>query len=72
VETLSSYFAMGGYAAFVWPSYALALAGLVGILAISRRSVTALQNDLNRLRPRREGTTSEVEGSGAQSGDEHP
>ena len=28
---MNSFFAMGGYAAYVWPAYAAALAGLGGL-----------------------------------------
>jgi len=63
---------MGGYAAFVWPSYALATLGLVGIFVLSRRSVSRLQNDLDRLRPRGGETTSESKRSDVPAGSEHP
>lgn len=32
---MSEFFAMGGYAAFVWPAYALAAIVLVGLLVVS-------------------------------------
>jgi heme exporter protein CcmD len=36
---MSAFFAMDGYAAFVWPAYALTFAGVAGLigLAITRR-----------------------------------
>jgi len=34
---MSAYFAMGGYAAFVWPSYALAVVLLVGVFVLAVR-----------------------------------
>lgn len=36
---MSAFFAMDGYAAFVWPAYALTFAGVAGLiaLAIARR-----------------------------------
>lgn len=36
---MSDFFAMDGYAAFVWPAYALTFAGIAGlvVLAIKRR-----------------------------------
>lgn len=37
----SAFFEMGGYAAFVWPSYALTLAVLAGLAAWSRLRHTA-------------------------------
>ncbi len=44
---------MGGYAAFVWPAYAVALVVLGGIAAQSWRRYRASLRDLDRLqRPR--------------------
>ena len=34
---MSSFFAMGGYAAFVWPAYAIVAVVLVGLLVLSIR-----------------------------------
>jgi heme exporter protein D len=46
---------MGGYAAFVWPAYAVAFVVLGGIVAQSWRRYRASLRDLNRLqRPPRE------------------
>lgn len=59
MDTFSTFIDMGGYAAFVWPSYALALLGLGGILFAARRSVTSQQAELDRLRPPSSKTTSE-------------
>jgi len=53
---MGEYFAMGGHAAYVWTSYAVALAVLVGMLALSlgelRRS-EALLRTLDAARPAR-------------------
>jgi heme exporter protein D len=38
---MSSYFAMGGYAAFIWPSYALAVVLLVGAFVLAARRLDA-------------------------------
>lgn len=46
---------MGGYAAFVWPAYAVALVVLGGIAVQSWRRYRASLRDLDRLqRPTRE------------------
>jgi len=37
---------MGGYAAFVWPAYALAGAVLVGLLLVSLRQLRRSEADL--------------------------
>ena len=53
---------MGGYAAFVWPAYALGTLGIVGVWYMYRRIVNARQAELDRLRPPRE---ADIEDSGA-------
>lgn len=49
---MTAFFAMGGYAAFVWPSYGISFAVLAGAAAISlaarrsaRAQVAALEAD---------------------------
>jgi heme exporter protein D len=57
MESLSEFFAMGGYAAFVWPAYAVA-AGIMTWLAWSsvrglradRRTLEKLQNERRESR----------------------
>jgi heme exporter protein D len=46
---MSGYFAMGGYAAFIWPSYALALALLIGAFALAARRLNAAERALADL-----------------------
>ena len=36
---MSAFFAMGGYAAFVWPAYGVAALGLAGIAIASWRAL---------------------------------
>jgi heme exporter protein D len=48
---LAAYFAMGGYAAFVWPAYALAAAALGGLAIYSWRRHRASAAALARLQP---------------------
>lgn len=68
MESLSAFFDMGGYAAFVWPAYALAVAGLLSILVQSKTAVNRLQRDLDRLRPPRETPTSSSDPSSVNAG----
>jgi len=65
VDSLNSFIDMGGYAAFVWPAYALAVVGLAGIFAMARRSIVKRQAELDRLRPTSATTTSEEESADA-------
>lgn len=44
----AGYFAMGGYAAFIWPSYGLAVVLLVGLFLLSVRRLNAATRSLNR------------------------
>ena len=56
MEALTNYLAMGGYAAFVWPAYALAIAVMVGLflqgLRRYRRSQRMLE-EIQRTQPAR-------------------
>jgi heme exporter protein D len=45
----AAWAAMGGYAAFVWPAYAVALIVLGGIAVQSWRRYRASQRELGRL-----------------------
>ncbi len=49
METSSSFLAMGGYAAFVWPAYILAAAILLGLWIESLRRLRGSQRTLARL-----------------------
>jgi heme exporter protein D len=46
---MSRYLAMGGYAAFVWPAYAVALAVLGGITIQSWRRYRASRRALDQV-----------------------
>jgi heme exporter protein D len=48
-DTIQTYLAMGGYAGFVWPAYALAAIVLVGLLAISLRQLRKAEAELAAL-----------------------
>ena len=50
---MSSFFAMGGYAAFIWPAYgisALALAGMIGQCIAAWRAAKRRLEELERER----------------------
>jgi heme exporter protein D len=51
MSELSAYFAMGGYAGFVWPAYAIAAAVLVGLSLHSWRRYRASCEALTRWQP---------------------
>jgi heme exporter protein D len=44
---MSEYFAMGGYAAFIWPSYGVAAVLLVVLFLLSARRLQAAERALN-------------------------
>jgi len=48
-DTIATYLAMGGYAQFVWPAYALATIVLVGLLALSLRALRRTEAELAAL-----------------------
>jgi len=49
METLSQFLAMGGYAVFVWPAYALAAVVMIGLLAQTVHALRARERDLAEL-----------------------
>jgi heme exporter protein D len=54
-EAIQTFLAMGGYASFVWPAYALAAIVLVGLLAVSLHQLRKAESELAALglqRPR--------------------
>ncbi|HYH17280.1 MAG TPA: heme exporter protein CcmD [Azospirillum sp.] len=46
---MAEFFAMGGYAAYIWPSYALAAVVLVGLLVATLKSLRATEATLKAL-----------------------
>ena len=56
MQALTDYFAMGGYAVFVWPAYALSIAVMLGLflqgLRRYRRSQRLLE-EIQRAQPAR-------------------
>lgn len=53
---MADFFAMGGYAAYIWPSYGLAAAVMLGLLFLSLRELKdneATLKALETLRPNR-------------------
>lgn len=49
MNDLDTFFAMGGYAAFVWPSFGFALVVLAGLWLHSRAAVRRAEARLARL-----------------------
>jgi len=65
---LSDFFAMGGYAAFVWPSYGVAFGVMVGLLAWAWTTARHGEAEVERLRsagadPRRRGGATGEQGT---------
>jgi heme exporter protein D len=50
---MSAFFAMGGYAAYVWPALGLTAALLIGLLVVSVRQLRAAEAELAALGERR-------------------
>ena len=48
-NAIADYLAMGGYAQYVWPAYALAAIVLVGLLAVSLRQLRKAEAELAAL-----------------------
>jgi len=49
MDQLRAFFAMGGYAVFVWPAFGLTAVILVGLLVTTIRRLRAVQSTLARL-----------------------
>jgi heme exporter protein D len=52
-DSIRTFLDMGGYAGFVWPAYALAVAVLVGLLLVSLRRLRKAEAELAALAPQR-------------------
>ena len=50
MSKLAEYFAMGGYAAYVWPAYGVAALVLIALAIVAVRSYRARQALLTALR----------------------
>ena len=46
---MSAFFAMGGYAAYVWPAYGVALVVLLGLGLAARAALKRQERELARL-----------------------
>jgi heme exporter protein D len=57
MENLSEFFAMGGYAPFIWPAYLIAAIILVTLLGLSIRDLRRNEITLKTLRAERRGGT---------------
>lgn len=72
-DSIGAFFAMGGYAAYVWPAFALAFAVLFGLLIASLRTLRTNRAALAALqaagggRRRHEPTTAATTAGGADS-----
>ncbi|MDE3060671.1 MAG: heme exporter protein CcmD [Pseudomonadota bacterium] len=49
MEKLTESFAMGGYAAYVWPSFLITALVMLGMMAVSMRSLRKAQKTLAEL-----------------------
>ena len=46
---MAHFFAMGGYAAYVWPAYGVSLLGIGGLVVASLRSYARAKRNLAEL-----------------------
>ena len=53
---MAEFLEMGGYAAFVWPSFGITAAVMIGIWIASVRGLKARQKELDSLQPPRAGS----------------
>lgn len=57
---MSEFLVMGGYAAFIWPTYGVAAVLLVGLLVLSLRSMRQREALVDSLRRSRDRTQAET------------
>jgi len=50
-QTFAEFFAMGGYAGFIWPAYGIAALVLIGVLAVSLQQLRQAREMLRRYDP---------------------
>jgi len=55
MDVLRNFLSMGGYAAYVWPAYVIAVAILVGLVVTSWNSARRREAELAALRQARRG-----------------
>lgn len=53
MDSLGTFFDMGGYAVFVWPGYGLAALSLIGLLVITLRGLKAREREFAEVRRNR-------------------
>lgn len=51
MDAISTFFAMGGYAGFVWSAFGITALVMVGLLVASWRSLKAREAELDALPP---------------------
>ncbi|MBF0247238.1 MAG: heme exporter protein CcmD [Alphaproteobacteria bacterium] len=68
---MAEFFSMGGYGAYVWPSYGLAAAIMIALLVSSLRGLKATEARFERLkaetRPVRTGSNNEESPDGDEA-----
>ncbi len=52
MQRVEAFFAMGGYAPFIWPAFVICAVVLVGLAVLSRRSLKNREATLAGLRAR--------------------
>ena len=53
MDSVKTFFEMGGYAAFVWPGYGLVAGAMVGLLVITLRGLKAREREFSAVRRNR-------------------
>jgi heme exporter protein D len=71
LEQVTEFFAMGGYAAYVWPAYAISAIVLLAVLGVSTRSLRRAEAELAALRSTADNTPAAASSAalGAAAGD---
>ncbi len=57
MDAIDEFLAMGGHAAFIWPSFAVAAVVMVALLIVNLRGLRARQIDLKALQDAQRGAS---------------
>lgn len=55
MDAIGEFLSMGGYAAFIWPSFAIAALVMAALLIVSLRGLRARRTDLEALQAAQNG-----------------
>ena len=68
MQSLNEFLAMGGFAVFVWPAYALVAFVMIGLLGISLQGLRGRESELSVIESARAAKAGRADGTGRSDG----